>query len=395
VPDLTSAEIDAVVEVLKLKWITTGPRAKEFEAQFGGAVGAPFCVAMNSCTAALHLALEAVGVKAGDEVIVPTMTFAASAEVVRYLGAIPVLVDVQASDHNVDVAAVEGAITPRTRAIIPVHFAGVPADMDELLASARPRGIAVIADSAHAFPCQYRGRNVGTLADVTCFSFYATKTITTGEGGAAVTSRADWADRMRIMSLHGISRDAWKRYMEGGNWYYEIVAPGYKYNLGDMAAALGLAQLARAEAMRKRREEIAGRYDESFREIEALELLAPAADRTNAHHLYVLKIVPRFLRIDRNGFIEGLRSRGIGVSVHFIPLHVHPYYRETFQYRPESLPVAYDAYLRSISLPIYSAMSDDQVQRVIDAVLDLVAAHRKIARVKEPRPAGARPPSEP
>jgi perosamine synthetase len=378
VPDLTSAEIDAVVEVLKLKWITTGPRAKELEARFGGAVGSRHCVVLNSCTAALHLALEAVGVKAGDEVIVPTMTFAASAEVVRYLGAIPVLVDVHASDHNVDVAAVERAITPRTRAVVPVHFAGVPADMDELLAVARPRGIMVIADAAHAFPCQYRERNVGTLADVTCFSFYATKTITTGEGGAAVTSRADWADRMRIMSLHGISRDAWKRYMEGGNWYYEIVAPGYKYNLGDMAAALGLAQLERAETMRKRREEIARRYDESFRGIDALELLVPRPDRTNAHHLYVIKIVGRLLHVDRNGFIEALRSRGIGVSVHFIPLHVHPYYRETFRYRPESLPVAYDAYLRSISLPIYSAMTDEQVERVIDAVIDAVQTHRKM-----------------
>lgn len=377
VPDLTKAEIDAVVEVLQRSWITTGPRAKEFEARFAEAVGAPHCVAVNSCTAALHLALEAVGVRAGDEVIVPTMTFAASAEVVRYLGAVPVLVDVKPTDHNVDVSAIEHALTPRTRAIVPVHFGGVPADMDEVLALAQPRGIAVVADAAHAFPCRYRGRNVGTLADVTCFSFYATKTITTGEGGAAVTSRPEWADRMRIMSLHGISRDAWKRYMEGGNWYYEIVAPGFKYNLGDIAAALGLAQLARAEVMRARREAIAKRYDEAFRGREALELLTPPTDRTNAHHLYVIKLVPRLLQIDRNRFIEELRARGVGVSVHFIPLHEHPYYRETFGYRPESLPVAHDAYLRSISLPIYSAMTDEQVDRVVGAVLGIAEEHRR------------------
>ncbi len=376
-PDLTSAETDAVLEVLRSKWLSTGPRAKEFEARFGEAVGAPYCVAVNSCTAALHLALEAANVRAGDEVIVPTMTFAATAEVVRYLGAVPVLVDVRTSDHNLDVAALERAMTPRTRAIIPVHFAGVPADMDEIAAAARPRGIAVVADAAHAFPCWYRGRNVGELADVTCFSFYATKTITTGEGGAAVTSRSDWADRMRIMSLHGVSRDAWKRYMTGGNWYYEILAPGFKYNLGDVAAALGLAQLVRAEAMRARREAIAKRYDEAFRGENALELLTLAEDRTSAYHLYVIKTVPRFLSIDRNGFIEELHGRGIGASVHFIPLHEHPYYRETFGYRPESLPVAHDAYLRSMSLPMYSAMTDEQVERVVEAVLAIIAAHRR------------------
>jgi perosamine synthetase len=336
-------------------------------------------VAVNSCTAALHLALEAAGVRAGDEVIVPTMTFAATAGVVRHLGAVPVLVDVRASDHNVDVAAIERAITARTRAIVPVHFAGAPADMDEIVPAARSHGIAVIADAAHAFPCRYRERNVGTLADITCFSFYATKTMTTGEGGAAVTSNPDWADRMRIMSLHGISRDAWKRYMAGGNWYYEIVAPGFKYNLGDIAAALGLVQLARAEGMRARREAIAGRYDEAFRGEDALELLTTASDRTTAHHLYVIKLVSRVLDIDRDGFIEELRSRGIGVSVHFIPLHEHPYYRETFGYRPESLPVAHDAYRRSISLPIYSAMTDEQVERVISAVLAVTASHRRLA----------------
>jgi perosamine synthetase len=376
-PHVTEAEIGAVIDVLRSSWITTGPRAKALEAAFGGAVGAPHCLAVSSCTAALHLALDAAGVRSGDEVIVPTMTFAATAEVVDYLGAVPVLVDVRSSDHNVDPEAVEAAITDRTRAIMPVHFGGVPADMDDIAALARPRGITVIADAAHAFPCAYRGRNVGTLADVSCFSFYATKTITTGEGGAAVTSRADWADRMRVMSLHGITRDAWKRYMAGGSWYYEILAAGFKYNLGDVAAALGLAQLERAEAMHARRAAIAARYDRAFGDEPALELLRPSPDRSNAHHLYVAKIEPQLLQIDRGEFIDALASRGVGTSVHFIPLHEHPYYRDTFGYRPESFPVAHDAYLRSISLPIYSAMTDEQVEQVIEDVLAVIEAHRR------------------
>jgi perosamine synthetase len=383
-PHLTDAEIGAVVEVLRSSWITTGPRAKELEAAFGAAVGAPSCVAVSSCTAALHLALDAAGVGPGDEVVVPTMTFAATAEVVHYVGAVPVLVDVRASDHNVEPAAFEEAITSRTRAVIPVHFGGVPADMDALEAIARPRGIAVIADAAHAFPCRYRGRNVGALADVTCFSFYATKTITTGEGGAAVTANPAWADRMRMMSLHGISRDAWKRYMAGGSWHYEILRAGFKYNLGDMAAALGLVQLARADAMHARRAAIAARYDEAFAEEPALARLVPEPDRTNAHHLYVLKLVPGLLEIDRREFVEALGARGVGVSVHFIPLHEHPYYRETFGYRPESLPVAHEAYLRSLSLPIYSAMTDEQVEQVIADVLAVVEGHRTARRWQVP-----------
>jgi perosamine synthetase len=385
-PHVTEAEIAAVVDVLRSGWITTGPRAKALESAFGGAVGAPHCVAVSSCTAALHLALDAVGVGPGHEVIVPTMTFAATAEVVDYLGAVPVLVDVRASDHNVDPEAVEAAITGRTRAIVPVHFGGVPADMDELAAIARPRGIALVADAAHAFPCRYRGRNVGTLADVTCYSFYATKTITTGEGGAAVTSNVDWADRMRVMSLHGISRDAWKRYMAGGSWYYEILAPGFKYNLGDIAAALGLAQLGRAEEMHARRAAIAARYDRALGDEPALERLRCSPDRTSAHHLYVVKVVTELLDIDRAEFIEELAARGVGASVHFIPLHEHPYYRDTYGYRPDGLPVAHEAYQRSVSLPIYSAMTDEQVEQVIVDVLAVTGAHRRSRYHPAPRP---------
>jgi dTDP-4-amino-4,6-dideoxygalactose transaminase len=371
-PDISEEEIASVVETLRSGWITTGPKAKEFERRFAEATSASHAVMVNSCTAALHLALEAIGVRAGDEVIVPTMTFAATAEVVRYFGATPVLVDVGTADHNVTPSAVAEAITPRTRAVMPVHFAGQSCDMDEIVAAAHARGIPVIADAAHAFPASYRGRNVGTLADITCFSFYATKTITTGEGGAAVTENPEWADRMRIMSLHGISRDAWKRYTAEGSWYYEVVAPGYKYNLTDMAAAVGLGQLARADSMRDRRRAIADAYDSAFGELEALEIPSRAADRTHAHHLYVLKLRRDALRIDRDQFIRELKSLGIGTSVHFIPLHLHPYYRETFGYQPERLPVALDLCRRSVSLPIYSRMTDAAVARVVQAVRDVV-----------------------
>jgi dTDP-4-amino-4,6-dideoxygalactose transaminase len=377
-PDISEAEIASVVETLRSGWITTGPKAKEFEQRFARATAAPHAVMVNSCTAALHLALDAVGIKPGDEVIVPTVTFAATAEVVRYLNAIPVLVDVRKQDHNIDPAAVERAITPKTRAILPVHFAGVPADMDEITALARGRGIRVIDDAAHCFPGSYKGRPIGTLADISCFSFYATKTITTAEGGAAVTANADWADRMRIMSLHGISRDAWKRYSAEGNWYYEIIAPGYKYNMTDMAAALGLGQLERASAMRERRRTIADAYDAAFGALESMEVMARPADREHSHHLYVLKLRDGVLEIDRDQFIVELKERGIGTSVHFIPLHMHPYYRDNFGYAPGALPVAADLYRRTLSLPIYTRMTDADIERVVEAVLDIERKSRRI-----------------
>jgi len=373
-PDISEEEIASVVETLRSGWITTGPKTKEFERRFAEATGAKHAVMVNSCTAALHLALEAIGVERGDEVIVPTMTFAATAEVVRYLGAIPVLVDVRPHDHNIDPSEVERAITKKTKAILPVHFAGVPADMEDIIRLARKRDIAVIDDAAHAFPCSYDGRKVGTLADITCFSFYATKTITTGEGGAAVTDRDDWADRMRIMSLHGISRDAWKRYTAAGNWKYEIVAPGYKYNLTDIASAIGLGQLARAEQMQERRRAIADRYDAAFAAEPAFELMQRPSDRGHAHHIYVLKLRRGALDIDRDTFINEMRERGVGTSVHFIPLHTHPYYRDTFGYRPDQLPVALDLFQRSVSLPIYSKMMDGDVDRVSNAVLEVARA---------------------
>ena len=372
-PEIGPEELEAVREVLESGWVTTGPKTKQFEAEFAKAVGAKHAIALNSCTAALHLALEAIGLRPDDEVITSPYTFAATAEVIRYFGAKPVLADVDAETFNIRPDLVAAAITDRTRAVIPIHIAGRAADMDPLLALCRERGIAVIEDAAHSFPTTYKGRMIGSFGDITCFSFYATKTITTGEGGMICTDNDEWAERCRIMSLHGISRDAWKRYTAEGNWYYEIVAPGFKYNLTDIASALGLAQLQKAATMSARRRAIAMRYHEAFGGIDALQV-PTEGDDLHAWHLYMLRLNLDRLTIDRARFIEQLRARNIGTSVHFIPLHVHPYYRDLYGYVPEDFPVAYGEYLREISLPIYSKMTDEDVEDVIRAVTD-IATH--------------------
>ena len=376
-PDIGDAEVEAVVRVLRSGWLTTGPEAQRFERAFAERLGVRHAIAVVSGTAALHLALETAGIGPDDEVIVPTWTFTATAEVARYLGAKPVIVDVRADDLNVDTAAVERAITKRTRAIVGVDIGGQPADWHVLREIARPRDIVLVDDAAHALPATLRGELVGTLADLTAFSFYVTKTLATGEGGMLVTANDGWAERARVMSLHGISHDAWKRYTAEGSWRYEVVAPGFKYNMTDIAAALGTVQLSRLDDMRARRDSIAGRYTRAFEGIDALETPAAREDRTHAWQLYVLRLHLATLRCDRAAFIDALKQRGIGTSVHFIPLHLHPYWRDTYKLRPQDLPIATREYERVISLPIYSAMSDDDVSAVIEAVREVAAANKR------------------
>lgn len=376
VPEIDDEDIDAVVSVMRSGWLTTGAKAKQFEQEFAAKVGARYAVALNSCTAALHLALEAIGLQEGDEVLVPTMTFAATAEVVTYFKAKPVLIDCLPTTLNMDPELIERAITPRTKAVIPVHFAGQPCEMTSILEIARRHDLRVIEDAAHAFPASYKGKAIGSIGDYTCFSFYATKNITTGEGGMVTTDDPDQADRIRRMSLHGLSRDAWKRYTNQGSWYYDIVAPGFKYNLTDMAAALGLTQLHKAERFWKTRERYAALYAEEFRDLPEITPLMIHDDVQHAWHLYVIQLDLDRLRISRQTFIEGLQQKQIGCSVHFIPLHLHPYYRETGHYSRADFPVASQAFDRMVSLPLYSKMSEEDVHRTIQAVRELILKGR-------------------
>lgn len=375
-PWIGEEEIQAAVECLRSGWLTSGPKVAEFESAFAHYVGAPHALAVNSCTSALHLALEAVGVKPGDEVITSPITFAATAAVIEHLGAKPVLVDVEPDTLNLDASLLPAAITSRTRALLPVHFAGQPCDMGPVLETAHDHGLAVVEDAAHALPATYEGRRVGTIGDITCFSFYVTKTITTGEGGMATTADPDLAERMRVMRLHGMSKDAWKRYTRDGSWFYEITAPGFKYNLPDLLAAIGLPQLERSDAFLARREAIARAYDDALAGLPGVQTPTVRPGREHAWHLYVIQIDPETAGADRDTVIRELTARGIGTSVHFIPLHLHPYYRDKYDYRPDDFPRAHAAFRRLVSLPLFPKMTDADVERVISAVRDIVEASR-------------------
>jgi len=374
-PEIGDEEIAEVVDTLKSGWVTTGPKARRFEQDFAAFLGDPtrgetlHCVAVNSATAGLHLALEALGIGPGDEVITTTHTFTATAEVVRYLGADVKLVDIDPATLNIDPAAVAAAITPRTRAIMPVHYAGLAADMPSLLGIARRHGLKVVEDAAHALPTTSGGALVGTLdSDATVFSFYANKTITTGEGGMLVTRDAALAARARTMRLHGMNRDAFDRFTaKVPSWYYEVVAPGFKYNLTDIAAALGIQQLKKAHAFQQRREAIAAMYDAAFAGLPVLRPPRPAAGDRHAWHLYVLRLADD-AGIARDRFIERLFDAGIGCSVHYIPLHLHPYWRDRYALQPAMFPHSQRAYERMVSLPIYTRMSGADVERVVLAV---------------------------
>ncbi len=402
-PTITQAEIDEVVDTLRSGWITTGPKTKQFESEFATYIGQDHAVALNSCTAALHLALEAIGLKAGQTVVVPTMTFAATAGVVRYFDAKPLLVDCRENDFNLDVADAERRIeAARVRgeeivAIMPVHYGGQIGDVAGVSYLARKFRLKVIEDAAHCCPAYYRHASevgeantgfrsalavqpwkpVGSEADITCFSFYANKPITTGEGGMACTNNGEYAERMRIMSLHGISKDAWQRYNAKGSWYYEIFAPGYRYNLTDIAAAIGLHQLRRADESHRQRARWAEFFLERLGGIEELMLPRPSPDRVHSWHLYAIRLRLDRLRIERAAFVEKMKHHGIGASVHWLPLHMHPYYREAYGYQPQDLPVAARLYSEVISLPIYPGLSEAGADHVCSVVRGIVRAERR------------------
>lgn len=390
-PSITEDEIAEVTACLRSGWLTSGPRVKQFEANFAAAVGAEFAVAVNSCTAALHLAVEALALQPGQAVLVPTMTFAATAEVVRYQGAVPVLVDCDPVTLNLDLEDAERKLAEVRSGrsvlaadldvvgIMPVHVGGLMVDPLAVRSFAQRHGLWVVEDAAHALPAACRSNGTWqrcgeNTADITCFSFYANKTITTGEGGMAVTNNEQLADRMRQMSLHGLSQDAWNRYRGNGSWDYRIVAAGYKYNLTDIAAALGLHQLARAEDLRRERESQAAAYRDALSDLEQIELPPAPVDRMHAWHLFPIRLRLERLSIDRNAFLEALRERGIGYSVHWRPLHLHPYYAETFGWQAEHLPAASDVWQRLVSLPIFPGMSPVEQDEVIDSVRELCAA---------------------
>lgn len=376
-PDTGEEEIAEVSAAIRSGWVTTGPRAKRFEEEFAAFLGTPqlHCMAVNSATAGLHLALEALGIGPGDEVITTTHTFTATAEVARYLGADVVLVDIDPATLCIDAQQVEAAITSRTKAIIPVHYAGLAADMPALLAIARKHGLKVVEDAAHALPTTSGGQLVGTLeSDFTVFSFYANKTISTGEGGMVVTRDAVLAERVRIMRLHGINRDAFDRFRSSTPaWYYEVVAPGFKYNLTDVAAAMGLAQLAKLPGFLARRQYLAGRYREQLAGLPLLLPPEPAPEEVHAWHLYVIRLDNRAVEIiSRDALIQALSDRGIGTSVHYIPLHRQPYWRDRYQLTAGMFPHSEAAYQRMLSIPLFTAMSDTDQDRVIAALREIL-----------------------
>lgn len=369
-PEIGEEEIAEVANALRSGWVTTGPKTIQFEQAFNKFLGGGLeCLAVNSATAGLHLALEALGIGPGDVVITTTLTFTATTEVVRYLGADVVLVDVDPVTLNIDVAQIRAAITPRTKAILPVHYGGLACQMDEILALAREHGLKVVEDAAHALPTTWGGTLVGQLqSDITVFSFYANKTITTGEGGMVVTRNPELAKRMKVMRLHGMNRDAFDRFTsKTPAWYYEVVAPGFKYNLTDIASAMGIHQLAKLPRFLQRRQYLAARY---FDKLAALPLILPAgppAGDVHSWHLYVIRLSGE-AKATRDQVIQALSDRGIGTSVHYVPLHRHPYWRDRYQLTPEMFPQADAAYQSMLSIPLFTAMSDADQDRVINAL---------------------------
>ena len=377
-PPVGEDEAQAASEVIRSGWMAMGPKTFEFEKEFAKYVGAQHAIAVSSGTAALHLALEAAGIQAGDEVLVSTNTFTATAEAVTYLGSRPVLVDIDPATMNMDPDDAARRITPKTKAIIPVHFGGQPCDMEEIGRLSRERNLRIIEDAAHALPSEYRGKRVGQINEFTCFSFYATKTLTTGEGGMITTDNSVAADRMRLMRLHGVERNTWERYRGDCSWFYEVVEVGFKYNLTDVQSAIGLVQLAKCDAMRQARGKIAQRYSDAFSSCEELVIPTVRSDRSTSWHLYILRLCLDRLNNDRNDFIEALRRRGVACGVHFIPLHLQPCYRRAYGYQPGDFPHAEREYHSCLSLPIYPNMTEMEINHVINAVLNTAAESRVV-----------------
>lgn len=375
-PMIGEEEIDEVVDTLRSEWITTGPKTKKFEDEFKNYFNAPAALALNSCTAALHISLIALGIGPGDEVITTPMTFCSTVNVIEHVGARPVLVDVQPDTLNIDPEKIEKAITPRTKAILPVHYAGHPADLDYIYEIAKKHNLFVIEDAAHAVSAKYKGKFIGSGNNPVCFSFYATKNLTTAEGGM-LTGDPEFIEKARVISLHGMSKDAWKRYSKEGSWYYEVVMPGFKYNMTDIQASMGIWQLKKLERFQARRREIVRMYNEHFSKEEALEIPVKRPYVEHAWHLYALRLNTDVLRIDRNEFIDELAKRNIGTSVHFIPVHIHPYYRKKYGYKPDDFPVAYSNYLREVSIPLCPRLTDEDVYDVIEAIMDIVKVYKR------------------
>jgi dTDP-4-amino-4,6-dideoxygalactose transaminase len=370
-PSIGPEEIEEVIDTLQSGWLTTGPKTHRFEQEFGNYVGAPESLGLSSCTAGLHLALACLGVGPGDEVITTPLTFAASANVIEHVGATPVLADVEPDVLTIDPEQVERAITPRTKAILPVHYAGHPANVNSLQDIAKRHGLSVVEDAAHAIGASYNGRPIGSGDNPTSFSFYATKNLTTGEGGM-LTGTAELVERARGLALHGLNRDAWKRHQGAGNWYYEVQAPGFKYNMTDLQASLGIWQLRKLAGFQSRRREIANAYNAAFEQIHALETPACRGDVEHAWHLYVLRLRTGETCLNRESFIEQLKEHGIGTSVHFVPIHLHPFYRDKYGYKPDDFPIAHSNYQRMLSLPLYPGLTDQEVQKVINAVYSIL-----------------------
>jgi dTDP-4-amino-4,6-dideoxygalactose transaminase len=375
-PYITEEEIESVVDTLRSDWLTTGPKTKKFETAFAEFVDAPAALALHSCTGGLHVAMAALGIGEGDEVITTPTTFICSANMIELVGATPVLADIEADTLCIDPAEIEKRITPRTKAIMPVHFAGHPAEMRPILELAKKHNLAVVEDAAHSTMASYEGQKIGTLSDYTAFSFYATKNMTTGEGGMLTGTPERIADA-RLWSLHGMNRDAWKRYSNEGSWYYEVVVPGFKYNMTDIQAALGLVQMKRLGDFQKRRQEVVAKYNAAFAQMDAVEIPACRSNVEHAWHLYVLRLNLDMLSIDRAAFIDALKARQIGTSVHFIPVHLHPYYRDSYGWQPEDYPVAFREYKRAISLPLHPRLSDADIDDVVNAVADVIAQNRR------------------